>query len=253
MPATGPFTCLSPHSDDAALSCGGTLALLAATGRPAHIITVFAGPAPPPEQLSPLARQLHHDWGDLPDPIAHRRREDACALKVLGCTGTWWSYRDAIYRHPAYDSPEHLFAPPADEGPLQDRLYRRCAALRGEILLFPLAVGGHVDHRLLFRAGWRLAQAGRPVAFYEDLPYAAWGEGPVGRLAELPAPLHPQTVEVEAGWPAKIAAVSCYSSQLSSLSHDGLTVFQGLERYASSIVPGGYGERIWHLAEERWI
>jgi len=48
------ITCLSPHSDDAVLSCGGLLAMEAAQGRPAHVVTVLAGPAPSLEKLTPF-------------------------------------------------------------------------------------------------------------------------------------------------------------------------------------------------------
>ncbi len=243
------IVCLSPHSDDAALSCGGLLALQA----PAHVVTVFAGPAPAEQDLTPFARQLHRDWGDPVDPMAHRRREDSCALEVLGCAGTWWDYRDAVYRHPAYDSVEAIFGRSADEAALEDELRARCAALSGELLLFPLAVGRHVDHQLLFRVGWALHQAGRRVAFYEDLPYVAWQQGPQVRLQELAGRLVPQVVEITPSWPAKVAAISCYASQFAALTQDGVHLLEAVERYAAALVPGRHAERLWWPEEGGWI
>ncbi len=240
------LTCISPHSDDAALSCGGLLAMEAAQGRPGLVVTVMAGPAPPAQELTPLARAVHGEWGDPADPMAQRRREDACALEALRCAGIWWDYLDAIYRHPAYDSRERLFGAPAAEEPLEEELRARCAALPGGLLLFPLAVGQHVDHQLLCRVGWGLALAGRPVAFYEDLPYAAWEEGPAARLAALGRPLTPHAVDVTSHWPAKLAAVRCYASQYVALAHEGVSLEQALDRYARSIVPGACAERLWY-------
>lgn len=265
------LVCLSPHPDDAALSCGGLLAMLQGRGWSPHVVTVCAGPAPPPEELTPFARYLHRSWGDLADPVAHRRQEDACALDALGCTGTWWSYRDAIYRHPAYDAPERLFGSPAEEPELLEELLARCADLPGGVLLFPLGIGHHVDHQLLFRVGWRLGEsfyaAGgqRRVAFYEDLPYVAWESGlhlgPGGeqdrpvreRLDELSLTLYPQRIDIAPFWPLKEAAVSCYGSQFAELTRDGVPLLEALARYAAALLPEGYAERLWWPEEGSWI
>ncbi len=88
--------CFSPHPDDAVFSCGGLLARWRAEGRQVRVITVFAGPPPPEEGLSPLARLLHLAWGGIPDPTTHRRREDIRAMRVLRLSGRRWTYRDAI-------------------------------------------------------------------------------------------------------------------------------------------------------------
>lgn len=243
--------CLSPHSDDAALSCGGLLAR-SWEQRP-QVITVFAGPTPPPEQLTPYARRLHRSWGGQGDPMARRREEDRCAFQALGCEGVWWEYTDAIYRHPAYDSEVAIFGPPAAEEALEEDLYRRLSAPEKGLFLFPLAVGHHVDHQLLFRMGWKLAQAGRRVAFYEDLPYVAWEDGPDARLDELPSSLHPQLLDVSASWPSKMAALSCYASQFEELTREGVPLLEAVERYAFELLPGGAAERLWWPKEERWI
>lgn len=245
MEREGRVVCLSPHLDDAVLSCGGLLSRWRAEGRPVRVITVFAGPPPPQEELSLLALLLHQAWGDLPDPVAYRRREDIRAMRVLRLSGRRWTYRDAIYRHPAYDSFDALFGRPAEEEALEKALRRRCRALQADLLLFPLAVGHHVDHQVLFRVGQALEEAGRTVAFYEDLPYTAWEGGPEARLAEVGRPFSPEVVEVTPWWSLKMAAISRYASQLPALSRDGLSVQEALERYASSLLPGGYAERLW--------
>lgn len=245
------IVCVSPHPDDAALSCGGLLA--ARRARQPRVVTVFAAPAPPYEEMTPYAQELFHSWGSRSDPMAHRRQEDACALEVLGCEGEWWETPDAIYRHPAYDSAARIFGSPAEEPAVEQELQGRLALLSAEVLLFPLAIGHHVDHQLLFRIGWRLAEAGRRVAFYEDLPYASWEGGPTGRLAELPRPLHPQLLEMRPFWPTKVAAISCYASQFDELTREGVSLLEAVERYAASLLPGGTAERLWWPEEGPWI
>ncbi len=249
-------TCFSPHSDDAALSCGGLLAMESNLTR---VVTLFAGQAPPADQLTPFARELHQRWEDETDPMSRRRQEDACALAVLGCQGIWWGYQDAIYRHPAYDSEEHIFGPLAGEAPLEGELVSRCAEMvgtgrmDGELALFPLAVGHHVDHQLLAQVGRRLLGAGHRVAFYEDLPYAAWEGGATDALAGLGVSLRPKLIDITAVWERKIAAISCYPSQFSSLNRHGRALVEALADYASSLLPGGYAERLWWPEEAEWI
>lgn len=238
------IACLSPHADDAALSCGAFLSRQVARGWAVRVVTVLAGDPPPDEALLPFARELHRRWGGLPAPMAVRRQEDARALALLGCAAEAWPYGDAIYRHPAYDSDERLFGAPADESDLEEELAARCASLPGSLLLFPLGVGHHVDHQLLFRVGWRL-HAVRPVAFYEDLPYAAWEGSPAQRLAELGLPLWPRLVETTAHWPAQAAAISCYTSQLPGLERHGVPALAAVARYAQALWPAGYAVRFW--------
>lgn len=239
------LVCISPHADDAALSCGGILARQVARSRPALVVTVFAGDPPPPEALTPFARTLHREWGDPPHPMAHRRTEDTRALAVLGCSGQTWTYRDAVYRHPAYDSGDAIFGPPADEAALEEELRERCAAVPAGLWLFPLGVGRHVDHQLLFRVGWQLQQAGRPVAFYEDLPYVAWEGTPALRLAALGRPLWPGRIEITPFWSVKTAAISCYPSQFAALTQHGVPLLEVVERYAAALAVSGYVERLW--------
>lgn len=247
------IACLSPHLDDAVLSCGGLLARAREQGWPVRIVTVFAGSSPPSELLTPFARELHRAWGDPPAPVATRRLEDELAAGVLDCVVTWWPYQDAIYRHPAYSSWESVIGTPVEENALEAELLDRCAALSEAVLLFPLAVGHHVDHQVVFRVGWSLGQGGRRVGFYEDLPYAAWEDGAEDRLAEISQTLYPQVIDCSAFWAAKTDAVSCYASQLAELSRDGLPITETLGRYAASLLPGGRAERVWWPQEGPWI
>ena len=41
-----------------------------------------------------------------------------------------------------------------------------------DVVIAPLGIGDHVDHRLVAEAARRLMDGGAPVAFYEDRPYA---------------------------------------------------------------------------------
>ena len=53
---------LSPHLDDAVLSCGGLIWEQVQLGERVEIWTIFAGD-PPAEMLTPFAEELHTRWG----------------------------------------------------------------------------------------------------------------------------------------------------------------------------------------------
>src|SRR5437764_2009359 len=87
---------LSPHLDDAVLSCGGTIADLVAGGEDVSALTFFAGQGVPP--FAPLATELHACWGSPPDVVKLRRAEDVAALARLGASALHEDVPDAIYR-----------------------------------------------------------------------------------------------------------------------------------------------------------
>ena len=78
---------LSPHFDDAVLSCGGLIWEQAKKGKAVEIWTICAGDAPP-GLLSPLARECHQLWG-VPSPellVPTRRIENLEAAVTLGAS-----------------------------------------------------------------------------------------------------------------------------------------------------------------------
>ncbi len=244
--------------DDAVLSCGGLMAAKLAQGEPVHVVNVFAG-IPTYRRLSAYAERQHTKWGRPADPVGMRRAEDQAALAPLGVAVDYWEWYDAIYREAdgqfLYTDHDTTFGPvhPA-ERPLVATLTQRLAALRERasdtVYYAPLAVGGHVDHRLVRDAALDLACQDASVLFYEDFPYVArWG-GLNEALAEVPVRWQPvwELIDVD----AKIAAIGRYPSQLSAIfEHDD---WQAVVReYATSIAPDGQDawERYWRMAEER--
>ena len=74
---------LSPHLDDAAFSCGGTLARLARGGARVVVATPFTATVPDPTGFA-LACQLDKGLGAHVDYMALRRAEDVSAVEHLG-------------------------------------------------------------------------------------------------------------------------------------------------------------------------
>lgn len=255
---------LSPHYDDIAFSCGGSVALLARDGMQSEIIVLFgAGPAPGAE-LTPFAAENLRDWGlSAAEVIAARQAEERRAAEVLGASVSWLPFPDAIYRGDRYLNNEDLFGEPAaDEDGLANALVTAVTGAERDAdpnttrFYAPLAVGGHVDHRHAFRAGVALARSGWDVWFYEDLPYALRPGLLDQRLASGSARFEPAaTVAVESVWETKLAAILAYPSQLErTFSFAGIhgnrdEIAAVLDDYAGRVGSGESGERFWRLAD----
>lgn len=216
---------LSPHLDDAALSCGGMIAEQTGRGERALVVTLCTSAPAAEGPFSDLALEFHREWGLAPDQVvAARLREEQAAVALLGADSLWAGMLDAIYRHPAaYHGRNTLFGTPAPDDPLlpaaRDYLAELRARLPAASFYAPLGVGSHVDHLLTHEAASVL---GPGLLYYEDFPYAARPGAIERRLAQVAAPLEPIIVPLGHGLERKIAAVLTYASQLAELAHSQL-------------------------------
>jgi hypothetical protein len=82
-----------------ALSCGGTVALLADRGTDTTVVTIFGGEVID-HVLGDFARWKHWRWGlnDMDAVCEQRQAEDAAATARLGAGSRWLGFPDAIYR-----------------------------------------------------------------------------------------------------------------------------------------------------------
>ena len=206
---------LSPHLDDAAFSCGGTLARLAGAGWRVVVATVFTASVPDPRGFA-LACQLDKGLGPEIDYMALRRAEDLAALRTLGATPVWLPFREAPHR--GYDSAAALFADVRQEDAIVDDLTPALAALLAEqspdLVLAPQAIGNHADHVQLVRAMDR-AGVEAPILWWRDFPYTVRDASPSepfrDRFMSLPE-CHVALSSDEAE--AKRLACRAYPSQL---------------------------------------
>ena len=242
---------VSPHFDDVALSCGGTVALQAQSGR-AIVLTVFAGE--PASELNSFARFQHDRWGTDADTVDLRRSEDHAAMKILGAESHLFEFRDAIYRGDLYLSDDDLFGPvKPDDVDTQLAVSQRILELSREIqanrVFLPLAIGGHVDHKLCHAARLDLEAAGFDVFFYEDFPYAASPGALEARRAELGLALNSDEVDISETVNQRINAISAYASQVTTIfRHYG--PYADVVRAHASVCnrsPDAYVERFWHV------
>lgn len=164
---------VSPHLDDVAFSCGGTVMALGRAGWQTVVLTAFTASVPSPEGFA-LACQLDKGLGADIDDLAVRRREDEeFARRADVARVGWLELPEAPHR--GYGSASALtgdyVAGDVVAGPLRDALRRWVDDQQPELVFAPQALGGHVDHR-------RVAEAVADVAGHDavqrycDLPYA---------------------------------------------------------------------------------
>lgn len=216
--ASRPAVVLSPHLDDAVLSCWH---LLGGSGE-VSVINVFAG--------SPAPGSGAYWWDresgatDSAVRMAERRVEDREAFSIAGRTATNLDFLEEQYEPPD-QSVEVITA----------RL--RELIDPGAVVYAPAALGDHRDHERVRSVGLALAAGGQQVCLYADHPHAVrlgWPRWVNGfghrpgpdvaaqwdqRLREaglaLPRPnLHHLSADDRR---RKLAAVSAYRSQIRAL------------------------------------
>ena len=184
---------LSPHLDDAVLSCGA-LMNNARKDMPVTVVTFFTEGGPPPYTLSARCYLRQARACDANKLYLARRAEDQAVLEstAIGCLHA--GLTEALFRrrirpplsplswagqlipelshmYPTYRlhiARSHMS--PHDASTLRriqdtiDHLPLKSSTL----FLAPLAVGGHVDHMLVRTAAER---SQKRVAYYSDFPY----------------------------------------------------------------------------------
>lgn len=239
---------LSPHLDDAALSCGGQIYEQTAVGHSVLIVTIMAGDPPPQGPFSAFVQELHARWRLVENAAAARRAEDVQACQILGAAYEHWSIPDCVYRthpvngRPLYPTWEDVIAAvhPAEEG-LIGQLAQQIGRLppAGQVYT-PLAAGGHADHRITRAAAER--RFGAKLLYYEDYPYAAERDALTAVIPSGDPSWQWRVVPLSAAsLAAKITAVAAYTSQVSTFFAGQADLEQKITAYTA---PGG-GERVW--------
>lgn len=224
---------VSPHLDDVAFSCGGTLARIANKGWCTILATVFTRSVPNPEGFA-LRCQLDKGLPADVDYMALRREEDREFAERSGVHElVWLNHPEAPHR--GYGSPPALFgdAPEGDgiwESVSRD-LEKLITKYKPEVIFLPQALGGHVDHLQVIRAAAEFVPAEKSL-WYRDAPYA------IRKPESQPSPLLPRgLVEIGLGvacsLETKLDACAAYSTQLGFQFGGEKEMRETLARFAS--------------------
>ena len=212
---------VSPHPDDAAISAGGTMALLAPVNR---VVTA----------VMTTGHRSFIPGTQREERIAIREREAAQEARVLGA-------EPRFLRLPFYDA----------DSEVTDRDLDILAALLAEIrpdwLFIPHRKDGHPAHqasrRAVLEAVRRAAQGGDVEVWSYEGPWALFGRGDFDTIVPLP----------RAAFEKKAEAIRAHASQVSRTPFD--VAAESLARLRSALVPeaelAGFGAQPPRL--EPWV
>lgn len=160
---------LSAHSDDAALSIG-CLLQLDKTLSPITLVTVFSRSDFAPFENSNDTRHVSEI----------RSKEDNAFAKSLGCNLIELNFTDARLRNSEKNTRNlfnpNLKIPIAIESALITQISKIVNLQNPRYLIGPLALGNHIDHRILHQAACKVKEPNQMKKwFYEDQPYAMMG------------------------------------------------------------------------------
>lgn len=217
---------VSPHMDDAILSCGGLVDRLLMKIECLTVTVCTADPENVSSENPPHGIAL---------PSA-RRNEEVAALKALGCQLVQLDLLDAIYRRHSstgellYPTMQSIWSMPAKDDSHQFHALRtRLQALLGQpsdrptLILSPMGIGHHVDHILCTQVVLSLLNPATEVLLYEDFPYVVDQGAHVGVADNAETALKRlgvtgvQCFEQEVDTPKKMHWISYYASQIDSI------------------------------------
>lgn len=258
---------LSPHLDDAPLSCCGLIGTLREEVD-IQVVTICAGNPAPAVSLS---RDDTRDLVEETDPEAEaeltraRRDEDVDAMRDLDVNFVHLGFEDAIYRRSPtsgeriyHSSREKWVSPRIDDARHIEELYlvlRQFSRNMGRILLVsPMSIGYHMDHAITAHVAMRLESPSVDLLFYEDFPYvldpSAIGKGiedspetALERMNRAPANRYYVPIDVE----FKADVLDRYETQIPQLFGDTDDVRRALREHT---LDGEPVEFFW-TAEER--
>ena len=249
---------ISPHFDDGVFSCGGTARQLTAAGHAVLVITMMGGLFHGALPDTPILADLHRRWQAGVDPLRQRQIEDENASRLLGVDFMHVPLPDCVYRLAGdmalYPSEESLFGEvrAADYAPRLLKGIQIPELERATKVYLPLGVGRHVDHQIA--RDWGMTQMrGAPdksaLRFYVEFPYSKADHSTEMALSAIDLPLAPADVILnDAEMSAKIEAIACYESQISTFWADRAAMEMDVRRAFAGSEAGVWIERFWKLA-----
>ena len=205
---------ISPHLDDVAFSCGGTLAKLLRANLTSVVCTIFTASVDDPRGFA-LRCQTDKGLASEIDYMLLRRAEEAEFAHVIGGAKLrHLAFREAPHR--GYESAAELFAGERLDDEVWREIVEELKSLAGElnprVVFAPQGLGNHVDHLQTIRAV-RAANLNAPILWYRDTPYAI-RDADAAPTPLLPDNLSQLALDIDEEIEAKIKGCIAYTTQI---------------------------------------
>lgn len=220
---------VSAHSDDAALCLGGYLSEFDGEK---EIINVFS------TCVCSVIKELK-----TPEEITcvNNREEEQFAKKVEAKL-KFLNENEVLLRGYLYWRGEVI------ENIDKELIMRVSKKIENEIseadeIYFPIGIGNHVDHKILFSIGQALAKKEYPILFYEDLPYAQ----EIGSDKLQPYLKNfgrCQLIDITESIEKKLELCAIYKTQYDC---DYLKILKDYANKLNPEKPSNYFERVWKI------
>lgn len=173
---------VSPHLDDAVLSCGVYIHKLVKSQNKVEIVTIFSG-SKDSAHLSYLAKKFNKRCHLAGNAMMLRRQEDKRACKKSKITPIYLNLLECLYRDnvdgtPKYSNHKDIFR--SDLSKEVDTIQLVISSLKKGLNLskydeiyIPLGIGRHIDHLIARLAIEKmlLPHNMMKIKYYEDIPY----------------------------------------------------------------------------------
>lgn len=171
------YTFISPHLDDAVLSCANLILRLIKNKKRIKIITVFTKSLK--IDVTPQAKEFVSICGynDSLKLFKDRASEDVEACRYIGAKYKHLGFVDAAWRtnnkEPVYPDPKTQFSGVVSKKDIslikniKNKILKNIPG-RKIILFAPIGIGEHADHLIVSRA---VSELPYPKIFWEDFPY----------------------------------------------------------------------------------
>lgn len=222
---------IEPHSDDGALSAGGTLINLAETGAGVSSLCLFS------------------KGGGAEIEDLRQRENELVFTTILDGEAEFAGLTDAIYRQ---NTVSEFFQ-------VRKKIEHKVKLYQPDLVLAPLGVGEHVDHLMVHMAITGLYKSNRnfDLWFYEDFPYSNNDKYYFcKRLLDVKEEIYmsPKYMDISDRLEDKVSLAMAYLSQHDKKRSE---IRESMQRFGEAVgVEGillGHGTTRLHCYERFWV
>ena len=203
---------VSPHMDDAILSCSGIILNRKQQGDKILVLTVFSKQ---PSKVNSFAKEMMAQMDIKRDYNTSRKEEDLKIFKKYGIQSQHLDLIDGMFFS---NSMEELFGGKTREINI-DQLYTKIEEFKPDEVYLPAGIGDHIDHIAISEFSKELLSKRLKIFFYEDFPYSLSKKKTEERLDSLKKEflLKQRVVDITDNIKEKIEMIKLYKSQLNFL------------------------------------